>query len=122
MATNYTKPEVYWIERDAIAIATQSATTGELSGPPASKTVTLFVVRNFTHFTGTLTTDITTLGLPFEFIDAIIAKSISRGHELGDLKKSEYWNKKFNEYVKEGKRYANTNRDGSNFTIIGHDY
>jgi len=122
MATNYTKPEVYWIDRDSIAIATQSATSGEFSGPPASKTVTLFVVKNATHFTGTLTTDITDLGIPFEFIDAIIAKAVSHGHELGDIQKAEYWNKKFNEYVREGKRYSNTNRDGSNFTIIGHDY
>ena len=35
-----------------------------------------------------------------------------------------YWTvpKKFNDYVVEGKRYANVDRDGSNFTIIGHDY
>ena len=121
MATNYTKPEVYWIDRDSIAIATQSATTGEFSGP-AAKLVTLFVIKNATHFSTTLTTEITDLGIPFEFQDAIIAKAISRGHELGDIQKAEYWNKKFNDYVIEGKRYANVDRDGSNFTIIGQDY
>ena len=126
MASTYTKPEVWWIERDSIAIATQSDSStvaDQFSGPADGKEVTLFVTTRCDHFTTTLTEDLSTTGLPDEFHDAIIAKAIQRGYEMKDPQLAQYWGMKFDQQRIEAKKYANIGRDGSTATSVkGYDY
>ena len=126
MASTYTKPEVWWIERDSIAIATQSDSStvaDQFSGPAGSKEVTLFVTKRCDHFTTTLSEDLSDTGLPDEFHDAIVAKAIQRGYEMKDPQLAQYWGMKFDQYRIEAKKYANIGRDGSTATSVkGYDY
>ena len=50
MAYNKTKDEVYWLERDGIAIAKANVSgvspATEYTGPAAGKTVTIFAIKN----------------------------------------------------------------------------
>lgn len=123
MATNYTKPEVWWIDRDSIAIATQSSTTDAFTGPTGSKQVTLFVTKRCDHFSPTLTEDLSTTGLPNEFHEAIVAKAIQRGYEMKNPQLAEYWNSKYDRKRVEATKYGNIGRDGSSsYTIKGYDF
>ena len=119
MASNYTKPEVWWTDRDSIAIATQNSTTGELTGPSVG-TVTLFVVKNATAFGTTLTQ---VPDLPTRFHSAVVAKAIQRGYELKDPKIASYWDMQYTKYVMDAKKASNKARDGSHtYAIRGYDY
>lgn len=126
MAGGYTKPQVWWTERDKIAIATYSDTTdadSKFSGPPGDKDITLFVVKRCDLFTSNLTEDLSSSGLPTEFHDAIVAKGIQRGYEMKDPNLAAYWKNTYNEFVLEGKRYANKGAHANaSCTIQGCDY
>ena len=119
MASNYTKPEVWWTDRDSIAIATQNSTTGELTGPSVG-TVALFVVKNATALTTTLSQ---VPDLPSRFHSALVYKAIQRGYEMKDPKIASYWSMQYTKQVMDAKKDANLDRDGSySYSIRGHDY
>jgi len=87
MAYSRTKDEVYWIERDGIAIATQNVTgnspASEFTGPTGSKTVTIFAVKNDENFvaSGTGITMTESSAIPDEFHDALAHYAIMKGYE-----------------------------------------
>ena len=132
MAYSRTKDEVYWIERDGIAIATQNVTgnspASEFTGPTGSKTVTIFAVKNDENFiAGTSGTgiDMTESSvIPDEFHDALAQYAIMKGYETKPeaIQMAQYFRSQWEMCVREGKKYANTGRDGASMVIKGYDY
>ena len=130
MAYSRTKDEVYWIERDGIAIATHNVTgnspSSEFTGPTGSKTVTIFAVKNDENFvasgTGIILTE--SPSIPDEFHDALAQYAIMKGYETKPeaIQMAQYFRKEWEMCVREGKKYANTGRDGASMVIKGYDY
>ena len=130
MAYSRTKDEVYWIERDGIAIATHNVTgnspASEFTGPTGSKTVTIFAVKNDENFvasgTGIILTE--SPSIPDEFHDALAQYAIMKGYETkpDSIQMAQYFRSQWEMCVREGKKYANTGRDGSSMNIKGYDY
>ena len=118
------KDEVYWIERDSIAIATLDRTAtsiaNEFTGPTGSKTVTVFAIKGDSDFH---TTDGVTgkIGptespsIPAEFHQAIAQGVLDKLYSQNPttIQVATYWNSRFNASVIEAKRYANTSRDAA---------
>ena len=130
MAYSRTKDEVYWIERDGIAIATQNVTgnspASEFTGPTGSKTVTIFAVKNDEKFvaSGTGITMTESSAIPDEFHDALAHYAIMKGYETKpeSIQMTQYFRNEWEMCIREGKKYANTGRDGSAVIIKGYDY
>ena len=87
MAYNKTKDEVYWLERDGIAIAKANVSgvspATEYTGPAADKTVTIFAIKSDENFvasgTGIIMTE--SPAIPDEFHDALAQYAIMKGYE-----------------------------------------
>ena len=130
MAYSRTKDEVYWIERDGIAIATQNVTgnspASEFTGPTGSKTVTIFAVKNDENFvaSGTGITMTESSAIPDEFHDALAHYAIMKGYETKPeaIQMAGYFRNEWEMCIREGKKYANTGRDGAAINIKGYDY
>jgi hypothetical protein len=130
MAYSRTKDEVYWIERDGIAIATHNVTgnspASEFTGPTGSKTVTIFAVKNDENFvasgTGIILTE--SPAIPDEFHDALAHYAIMKGYETKpeSIQMAQYFRNEWEMCIREGKKYANTGRDGASMNIKGYDY
>ena len=130
MAYSRTKDEVYWIERDGIAIATQNVTgnspASEFTGPTGSKTVTIFAVKNDENFvasgSGIIMTE--SSAIPDEFHDALAHYAIMKGYETKPeaIQMAGYFRQQWEMCIREGKKYANTGRDGAAINIKGYDY
>ena len=116
------RDEVYWIERDSIAIAaldrTATSIANEFTGPVAGKTVTVFAIKlddNFDTSTGA-----GKIGpgespnIPSEFHEAIVSKVLEKlyAQNPATIQIANYWGTKFNALVLEAKKYANIGRDG----------
>ena len=117
MAYNRTKDEVYWLERDGIAIAKHNVTgnspASEYTGPEGSKTVTIFGI--------TMTES---PAIPDEFHDALAQYAIMKGYETKPeaIQMAGYFRQQWEMCIREGKKYANTGRDGASLSIKGYDY
>ena len=119
------KDEVYWIERDKIAIAklnrTATSISNEYTGPDGSKTVTMFTIKLDDTFVDKGSGDAGEIGMdespniPTEFHEVLAYKAIQLGYETNPqtMQVGAYWDVKFKEAIIEGKRYANTGRDGA---------
>ena len=137
MALTNQRDNVYWIERDSIAIAKYDSgkdIDNRFSGPEASKTITLHVTKYDEEFT-TSDTGSGTIGMdespniPEEFHEALVFKAIQKGYELklGQDPKlfnvAAYWRAGYDKILKEGVRYANNERYSSGkYHIAQHDY
>jgi hypothetical protein len=130
MAYNRTKDEVYWLERDGIAIAKHNVTgnspASEYTGPEGGKTVTIFAVKNDENFvaSGTGITMTESPAIPDEFHDALAQYAIMKGYETKPeaIQMAGYFRQQWEMCIREGKKYANTGRDGSSLSIKGYDY
>jgi|TARA_R110000824_G_scaffold255098_1_gene444071 hypothetical protein len=130
MAYNKTKDEVYWLERDGIAIAKANVSgvspATEYTGPAAGKTVTIFAIKNDENFvasgTGIAMTE--SPAIPDEFHDALAQYAIMKGYETKPeaIQMAGYFRQQWEMCIREGKKYANTGRDGSSLSIKGYDY
>ena len=126
------KDEVYWIERDSIAIAkldrTATSIANEFTGPDAGKTVTVFAVKlDDTFDTSTGTGKIgpgESPSIPSEFHEAITYKVLERLYSQNGetLPLANYFGQKFEFAIREAKKYANTGRDGAAPKIKPMDY
>ena len=126
------KDEVYWIERDSIAIAkldrTATSIANEFTGPDAGKTVTVFAVKlDDTFDTSTGTGKIgpgESPSIPSEFHEAITYKVLERLYSQNGerLPLANYFAQKFEFAIREAKKYANTGRDGAAPKIKPMDY
>jgi len=130
MAYNRTKNEVYWLERDGIAIAKANVSgvspATEYTGPAADKTVTIFAIKSDENFvasgTGIIMTE--SPAIPDEFHDALAQYAIMKGYETKPeaIQMAGYFRQQWEMCIREGKKYANTGRDGSSLSIKGYDY
>ena len=126
------KDEVYWIERDSIAIAaldrTATSIANEFTGPTGSKTVTVFAVRLDNEFATTNGTGkigpTETPAIPTEFHEAITYKVLEKlyAQNPATVQVAEYWGAKFERAIVNAMKYANTGRDGSAPKIKPMDY
>ena len=126
------KDEVYWIERDSIAIAkldrTATSIANEFTGPDGSKTVTVFAIKLDNTFD--ISTGVGKIGpsetpsIPNEFHEAITYKVLEKlyAQNAGTLELANYWAQKFEFAVRQAKQYANTGRDGAAPKIKPMDY
>ena len=128
MALTDQRDHVWWIERDSVAIANYDSSENidnRFSGPAGSKTITLFVTEYHADL-GTTLSDSTSL--PSEFHEALVFKAIQRGYEVKmaqdpDMaKNASYFEGGFEKSLKEGMKYANTDRVGGTPHVMGHDY
>ncbi len=130
MAYNRTKDEVYWLERDGIAIAKHNVTgnspASEYTGPEGSKTVTIFAIKSDENFvaSGTGITMTESPAIPDEFHDALAQYAIMKGYETKPeaIQMAGYFRQQWEMCIREGKKYANTGRDGASLSIKGYDY
>ena len=120
--------KVYWIERDAVAIAdTNDYST--FTSVDEIKQVTLFCVKEDESFVSDDTSG-TGIGMneepniPDEFHEALAYRVIQQGYERKPemIKMAMYFGAQFNESVKEAKKAANKDYDGSAYFIKGHDF
>ena len=126
------KDEVYWIERDSIAIAaldrTATSIANEFTGPVVGKTVTVFAVKLDDLFdtvsgAGKIgPTDTPTI--PTEFHEAITYKVLEKlyAQNPATIQVAEYWGAKFERAIVNAMKYANTGRDGAAPKIKPMDY
>jgi len=120
--------KVYWIERDAVAIADTSDYVN-FKSPTDVKQVTLFVTTEDEKFVST-NTHSTSIGLtesssfPEEFHEALALKVIQQGYEQKPelIQMATYFENQYNLKVAEAKRVANKGLDGSTYSIKGYDY
>tara|TARA_R100000655_G_scaffold90065_1_gene130609 strand:+ start:678 stop:1064 length:387 start_codon:yes stop_codon:yes gene_type:complete len=123
--------KLYWIERDAISIV-EKKSNSEYISPSEVKQVTMFVTKEDGDFvsannSGASSSDIGMLdepAIPKEFHEALAYKVIQQGYERkpDQIQLAQYFKNSYMELVLEGKRVANTELDGSNYHIVGHDY
>jgi len=117
------KDEVYWIERDKIAIAkldrTATSIANEFTGPDGSKTVTVFGVKHANEFHDTdavtgKTGPTESPNIPAEFHEALTYYVLDRLYSINPqtIQVAGFWKTKFDDAIRSAKRYANTGRDG----------
>lgn len=128
MALTDQQDHVYWIERNGIGIAKHDSsedTDNRFTGPAGSKTVTIFGPKYADALTTTLSG---TSEIPSEFHDALVFRAVQRGYEVKMsqnpemAKNASYFQGGFERVLKEGMKYANTDRTGGRYHIGGDDY
>jgi hypothetical protein len=106
--------KVWWTERDSIGLAMRSETdaSADYISIDEAKTVTVHVVKHDENFVASGT------GI------ALANYAIARGYELNPqtLQSAQYFEQKWKEAIREGKKYANQDRDGSPYHIRQYDY
>jgi hypothetical protein len=118
-----TKDEVYWIERDQIAIAKESS-TGEFTSPQEVKTVTIYGSRYEEVFNELSVDSPSELIMPEQFQEAIAYKVLEDIYASNPqtVQLASYWGGRYAQKVIEAKKYVNINRDGSAPQIVPHDF
>ena len=127
------RDEVYWIERNKIAIAklnrTATSIANEFTGPEGSKTVTIFAVKLDSEFhdTDSVSNKIgptESPSIPSEYHAPltynVLAKLYSQNPQT--IQVAQYWDQKFHEVVDHAKKEANIGRDGAAPKIKPVDY
>jgi len=120
--------KVWWIERDAIAIATRSDSDSSTDYVSVSevKTVNVHAVKRDEDFvaSGTGIALAESPAIPTEFHDALAYYAISKGYETNPngLQQATYFRTLWREELNEAKKYANKQRDGSTYHIKQYDY
>ena len=127
------RDEVYWIERDKIAIAkldrTATSIANEFTGPDAGKTVTIFAVKQDSDFGDTDSTSnkigpTESPNIPSEYHATLTYRVLGTLYSQNPqtIQVAQYWDRKFHEAVLHAKREANTGRDGAAPKIKPADY
>ena len=116
---------VWWVERNKLGVS--QTTDGEtFSGPSAILAMRILAVKHGDTFTtGASMSTTENTDIPVEFHEAILAKANELLFERSaeQLGTAQYWRDKYASYVIEGKRYANTERDGRViYGVKGDDY
>ena len=120
--------KVWWTERDSIGLAMKSDTdsSSDYISIDEAKTVTVHVVKHDENFvvSGTGIALAESPAIPDEFHDALANYAIARGYELNPqtIQAAQYFDAKWLEAIREGKKYANKDRDGSSYHIKQYDY
>ena len=117
------KDEVYWIERNSIAIAkldrTATSISNEYTGPDAG-TATVFAIKGDNDFGDTDSTSgkigpTESPSIPSEFHEALVFGVLDKlyAQNPSTIQVATYWNSRFNAAIIQAKQYANTGRDGA---------
>lgn len=120
--------KVWWTERDAIAIATQSDsdTSTDYLSVSEVKTVNVHAVKRDEDFvaSGTGITLAESSAIPNEFHDALAQFAIMKGYETKPetIQMAQYFRNQWEMCIREAKKYANKGRDGSGYHIRQYDY
>tara|TARA_Y100001951_G_scaffold59215_2_gene46993 strand:- start:1041 stop:1406 length:366 start_codon:yes stop_codon:yes gene_type:complete len=120
--------KIYFIERDAIAIA-ETSDRVTFTSVTEAKEVTLFCVKEDEEFVSD-NTSASGIGMneepniADEFHEALAYRVIQQGYERKpeEIQLAAYFKQQFNETVREAKKSANKNYDGSGYAIRGYDY
>ena len=123
---------VWWIERDKLAIVkstSSSVNTGTAYVSPSEvKSVTVHFVKLDENFiaadSGTGIGMDESPAIPEEFHDALTYYAIAKGYEMNPqtIQAAVYWRELWGEQLSAAKSYANKGRDGSAYHIIQYDY
>ena len=118
--------KVWWIERDAIAIATRSDSDSSTDYVSVSevKTVNVHAVKRDEDFvaSGTGIALAESPAIPTEFHDALAYYAISKGYEKSPegIAQAKYFKGEFFRYVKEGIEFASTGRTSSTARAVAN--
>jgi len=120
--------KVYWLERDAIAIA-DTADSENFTSVTEAKTVTLFCIKEDDDFVAD-DTSVTGIGMlespniPDEFHEALAYRVIQQGYERKPelIQLASYFKGQFEQAISEAKKSANKQYDGSSYAIKGHSF
>jgi hypothetical protein len=125
--------KVYWIDKDALAVADINA-VGDLSGP-TSGVLTLHCSRHDSPFVNAETGNVASgvrveTGMtespviPVEFHESIVHLAVAHGYEKkGDLKQAGYFLAKFERAMAIGSKEANSHKsEESSIVIPGTDF
>ena len=88
--------------------------------------LTIFAIKSDENFvasgTGIIMTE--SPAIPDEFHDALAQYAIMKGYETKPeaIQMAGYFRQQWEMCIREGKKYANTGRDGSSLSIKGYDY
>ena len=123
---------VWWIERDKLAIVkstSSSVNTGTAYVSPSEvKSVTVHFVKLDENFiaadSGTGIGMDESPAIPEEFHDALTYYAIAKGYEMNPqtIQAAVYWRELWGVQLSEAKSYANKGRDGSAYHIRQYDY
>tara|TARA_R100000781_G_scaffold111803_1_gene78529 strand:- start:26 stop:418 length:393 start_codon:yes stop_codon:yes gene_type:complete len=128
--------KVYWIDKDALAVADISSDNKTLSGPTAG-TLSLHCSRHDAPFVKTETgaTNSNSVRIehgmtespviPVEYHEAICYKAIAHGYEkrLDTLPQAKYFLSKYEKAIASGKQEANTHKsEESSIVIQGREF
>ena len=127
------RDEVYWIERDKIAIATLDRTAtsiaNEFTGPTGSKTVTVFAIKSDNDFGDTDSTagkigPTESPSIPSEYHEPLTYRVLSKLYAQNPqtIQVAQYWDQRFHEALLHAKKEANIGRDGSTPKIKPMEY
>jgi len=120
--------KVYWIERNAIAIANKSSSDSSTDYVSVAeiKTINVHAIKKDEDFvsSGAGITMSESSIIPEEFHEGLTYYAIAKGYELKPetLQASVFWRSLWKEQISEGKYYANKQRDGSSYHIHQHDF
>ena len=134
MAVLNTEGWIWWVERGKLAIGTTSD-NGNTVQPPktASKVIRIYCKEVATvDNEGTAIAEFSTgssintaqfSNLPEEYHEALVAKVMEKLYRTNPegIQLSEYWRKVCKDYVISAKKYANSRRLDTGFTIQQHD-
>ena len=120
--------KVYWLERDAIAIA-ESTDLRTFASPTEVKTVTMFCIKEDEPFVSD-DTSATGIGMnessniQDEFHEALAYRVIQQGYERKPeaIQLAGYFKAQFQEAITEAKKSSNKNYDNSSYSIKGYSY
>ena len=135
MAELHSSGYVWWVERGKLAVGT-SSDNGNTVKPPSTASDTIRIygkeVAPVDNGSGTDIAEYTTGSsinlaqfskLPVQFHEAIIAKVMEKLYrkDVEGLQVSQYWTAVYDKYVREAKKYANSRRQDSGFSVAQHD-
>ena len=125
MAVLHSKGYVWWVERGKLALGTTSNYGSTVQSPTtASEEVRVYGKLKATAFATGTSMDLTEEStLPSQFHEALVAKAMVRLYQLNPntVHLAQYWQQVYNSHLIAAKKYANTNRFDSGFTIKQHE-
>jgi hypothetical protein len=120
--------KVYWLERDAIAIA-DTSDLRTFTSVTEAKTVTMFTIKEDEPFVADDTSS-TGIGMTEssniqdEFHEALAYRVIQQGYERKpeSIQLAGYFKAQFEEAISEAKKSSNKGYDNSSYSIQGYSY